>query len=112
MEVVEAIAEVGEGPSEECQHVAVSEGAQELYRDALKGGPPECVKMPVNKTKLFHPISPNLGPTFRASLQEELAHALVEPVGLAAQHAERLLGEPAQELLRVHLKKNELNFRK
>ena len=66
VEVVEAIAEVGEGPSEEGQHVAVSEGAQEL--------------------------------------QEELAHALVEPVGLAAQHAERHLGESAQELLRVDLK--------
>ena len=39
VEVVEAIAEVGEGPSEECQHVAVSEGAQELYRDDLKGRP-------------------------------------------------------------------------
>ena len=72
MEVVEAIAEIGESPSEEGQHVAVSEGAQEL--------------------------------------QEELAHALVEPVGLAAQHAERLLGEPAEELLRVDLK-TELNFR-
>ena len=39
VEVVEAIAEVGEGPPEECQHVAVSEGAQELYRDDLKGRP-------------------------------------------------------------------------
>ena len=72
MEVVEAVAEIGEGPSEEGEHVAVPEGAQEL--------------------------------------QEELAHALVEPVGLAAQHAERLVGESAQELLRVDLKYTELNF--